>query len=76
MCARRSARPLRQRGSNGLRRKFRHSLATDLQQHGYDATTIAAVLGHTDPAFTARVYIHAKEAPRFDDLATIEIHGT
>jgi hypothetical protein len=26
------------------------------------------VLGHTDEAFTRGVYIHAKEAPRFDDL--------
>jgi hypothetical protein len=27
-------------------------------------------LGHSDPAFTQRVYIHTKDAPRFDDLDT------
>jgi integrase len=29
---------------------------------------IARVLGHTDEAFTRRVYIHTRDAPRFDDL--------
>lgn len=51
--------------------KFRHSLATELRDHGYDANMIARVLGHTDPAFTARVYIHAKDAPRFDNIAPL-----
>lgn len=47
---------------------FRHSLATELRDRGYDASVIARVLGHTDEAFTRRVYIHTREAPRFDDL--------
>jgi integrase len=49
--------------------KFRHSLASELRDHGYDANMIARVLGDTDPSFTARVYIHAPDAPRFDALA-------
>lgn len=47
---------------------FRHSLATELRDRGYDASIIARVLGHTDEAFTRRVYIHTREVPRFDDL--------
>jgi integrase len=47
---------------------FRHSLATELRDRGYDASVIARVLGHTDEAFTRRVYIHTRDAPRFDDL--------
>jgi integrase len=47
---------------------FRHSLATELRDAGYDAAVIAKVLGHTDEAFTRRVYIHTADAPRFDDL--------
>jgi hypothetical protein len=27
---------------------------------------IAKLLGHTDEAFTARVHVHTKDAPRFD----------
>jgi len=51
--------------------QFRHSLATELQKNGFDANTIARVLGHSDPAFTARVYIHTKAAP-LDQLAVVE----
>lgn len=47
---------------------FRHSLATELRDRGYDADVIAKVLGHTDEAFTRRVYIHTKDIPRFDDI--------
>lgn len=47
---------------------FRHSLATELRDRGYDASIIARVLGHTDEAFTRRVYIHTRDVPRFDDL--------
>lgn len=47
---------------------FRHSLATELRDRGYDASVIARVLGHTDEAFTRRVYIHTRDVPRFDDL--------
>ena len=47
---------------------FRHSLATELRDAGYDAAVISKVLGHTDEGFTRRVYIHTRDAPRFDDL--------
>jgi integrase len=50
---------------------FRHTLATMLRDQGYEADVIAQVLGHTDEAFTRRVYIHRKAAPRFDDLAPL-----
>jgi integrase len=51
---------------------FRHSLATELRDRGYDASVIARVLGHADEAFTRRVYIHTRDAPRFDDLDAFE----
>jgi integrase len=47
---------------------FRDSLATQLRDAGYDADVIAKVLGHTDEAFTRRVYTHTRAVPRFDDL--------
>jgi integrase len=47
---------------------FRHSLATEMRDRGYDMTIIAKVLGHSDPNFTRRVYVHTADAPRFDDL--------
>ena len=47
---------------------FRHSLATQLRDAGYDANAIARVLGHSDPGFTQRTYIHAADVVRFDDL--------
>jgi integrase len=47
---------------------FRHSLATELHERGYDASVIAKVLGHRSEAFTCRVYIHTTDVPRFDDL--------
>lgn len=52
---------------------FRHSLATQLRDRGYGADAIAKVLGHTDEAFTRRVYIHTVDAPRFDDLDDLAI---
>jgi integrase len=47
---------------------FRHSLATEMRDAGYDMSVIAKVLGHSDPTFTRRVYVHTQDAPRFDDL--------
>jgi len=47
---------------------FRHSLATELVDCGYDTSIVAKVLGHRSEAFTRRVYVHAREAPRFDEL--------
>ena len=49
--------------------KYRHSLATELIESGIPLTNVSKILGHSDSAFTARVYVHAKEAPRFDHLA-------
>jgi integrase len=49
---------------------LRHSLATELLDHGYDISAIANVLGHRSEAFTRRIYVHARETPRFDDLDT------
>ena len=47
---------------------FRHTLATRLIEHGYDAGLVAKVLGHRSEAFTRRVHIHPPEVPRFDEL--------
>ena len=47
---------------------FRHSLATALRDAGYDANAIARVLGHSDPSFTQRTYIHEASIVRFDEL--------
>jgi integrase len=47
---------------------FRHSLATKLRDAGHDANAIARVLGHADPSFTQRTYIHAPDVVRFDAL--------
>ena len=47
---------------------FRHSLATQLRDAGYDANAIARVLGHSDPSFTQRTYIHEASIVRFDEL--------
>jgi integrase len=47
---------------------FRHSLATEMRDRGYDMSVIAKVLGHSDPNFTRRTYVHIQDAPRFDDL--------
>ena len=49
---------------------FRHSLATPRRNAGYDANAIARVLGHTDPGFTQRTYIHEPNVVRFDDVFT------
>ena len=49
---------------------FRHSLATPLRDAGYDANAIARVLGHSDPSFTQRTYIHEASIVRFDELLT------
>jgi integrase/recombinase XerD len=49
---------------------LRHSLATELLDHGHDISAVAQVLGHRSDAFTRKTYIHARETPRFDDLDT------
>ena len=57
---------------------FRHTLATELRDGGVHDTIIARVLGHADPNFTRKVYMHTEDAPRFDgvdDGFTIELGG-
>ena len=41
---------------------FRHAFAIRKLNEGYDLPTVSAWLGHTDPAFTARVYMNQTEA--------------
>lgn len=41
---------------------FRHSHASAMADAGYSATEIAARIGHSDPAFTQRRYIHPNRA--------------
>ncbi len=39
--------------------KLRHTFTSILSVRGEDPPTVMAQLGHTDPAFTLRVYAHA-----------------
>ena len=41
---------------------LRHSLASLLFERGHTAAQVAAWLGHQDPSFTLRTYIHARDA--------------
>ena len=49
---------------------LRHSLATALVDRGYYISAVVKVIGHRSEAFTRRVYVHARETPRFDELDT------
>jgi integrase len=40
---------------------LRHSLASLLFERGHTAAQVAAWLGHEDPSFTLRTYIHARD---------------
>ena len=40
---------------------LRHSLASLLFERGHNAAQVAAWLGHEDPSFTLRTYIHARD---------------
>lgn len=40
---------------------LRHSLASLLFERGHTAAQIAAWLGHSDPSFTLRTYVHARD---------------
>ena len=40
---------------------LRHSLASLLFERGHTAVQIAAWLGHSDPSFTLRTYVHARD---------------
>lgn len=39
----------------------RHTAASMLFAHGVDAATVAEILGHTDPSFTLKTYVHSVE---------------
>lgn len=41
---------------------FRHAFAVRMLDAGHDLAAVSAWLGHTDPAFTARVYARRREA--------------
>ena len=47
---------------------FRHSIATELLHRGFDPVVIAKILGHRSDVTTRRIYIHAPDTPRFDEL--------
>ena len=40
---------------------LRHSLATLLFEQGHTAAQVAAWIGHADPSFTLRTYVHARD---------------
>ena len=40
---------------------LRHSLASLLFERGHNAAQVAAWLGHQDPGFTLRTYVHARD---------------
>jgi integrase len=58
--------------------KLRHTFASILAAIGRDPTYVMQQLGHTDPAFTLRVYAHAmrrSEDERTRLKALVEGHG-
>lgn len=71
--ARRPGRPVTDDGDSSQWRKIliaagvphvrrytsRHTAASVLIGHGIDPATVAAILGHNDPGFTMRTYVHA-----------------
>jgi integrase len=48
-------------GVEGTPHTLRHSLASLLFEQGHTAAQVAAWLGHEDPGFTLRTYIHARD---------------
>lgn len=40
--------------------KLRHAAASLLFEAGWNAVQVAALLGHTDPSFTLRTYVHER----------------
>lgn len=54
--------PARKRaGVDATPHTLRHSLASLLFERGHTAAQIAALLGHEDPSFTLRTYVHARD---------------
>jgi integrase len=49
--------------------KLRHSAASLLFEAGWTVAQVAAQLGHTDPSFTLRTYVHENEA---GDVSVLE----
>lgn len=49
------------RDEHGNAHAFRHAFAIRMLDRGHDLAAVAAWLGHSDPAFTARVYANRRE---------------
>jgi integrase len=49
--------------------KLRHTTASLLFEAGWTAAQVAAILGHADPSFTIRVYVHQNET---GDISVLE----
>jgi integrase len=56
---------------------FRHTCATMLFRHGWNAVKVQKHLGHADPGFTLRRYVHLldddMDAPDFMDAKTRQV---
>lgn len=50
----------------------RHTAASMLLAHGVDPATVAEILGHTDPAFTLRTYVHAVDERKREAMAALD----
>ena len=51
---------------------LRHTFATDWTQMNPDMVSLSKIIGHTDPAFTYRVYCHADSASMMRGMDMIE----
>jgi integrase len=61
--------PARQRaGVEATPHTLRHSLASLLFEQGHNAAQVAAWIGHDDPSFTLRTYVHARDTGTADFL--------
>lgn len=50
---------------------FRHTFATRLIKNGIDIKTVSKLLGHEDPNFTAKIYVHPDIEMMRDAIATL-----
>jgi integrase len=61
--------PARERaGVKATPHTLRHSLASLLFEQGHNAAQVAAWIGHEDPSFTLRTYVHARDTGDADFL--------
>lgn len=51
---------------------LRHTFATNWVQTSPDIPALAAILGHTDPAFTYKTYCHAEQRSKAQGMAAME----